>query len=234
MLRRYRWFTPDTGANPTAGATQADANASTSAPGGQTTTSEPQAGDEQISLEEAKKLRSEANATRKREKDALAQLKVYQDKEQQAKDAQLPEMERLQKQLTDTQAQLGEKERANQERVIRYEVQLQAAALGVDPLYLDKIARLIDRNEIKTDDEGMPTNVKELLDKLVKEMPALVLQQQATRPSTAGGATNPARSSSSGQGALSWEAITKMKPDEYAARRGEIQAFIAKNPPPRR
>src|SRR5260221_3828641 len=146
MFRRYRWFTPDTGANPTAGATQTDANASASAPGGQTATSDPLAGDEQIPLEEAKKLRSEANATRKREKDALAQLKVYQDKEQQAKDAQLPEMERLQKQLTDTQAQLGEKERANQERVIRYEVQLQAAALGVDPLYLDKIARLIDRD----------------------------------------------------------------------------------------
>src|SRR5258708_3265774 len=218
---------------PTSGATQADASGSTSAPGGQTTTSEPLAGDEPISLEEAKKLRSEANATRKREKDALAQLKVYQDKEQQAKDAQLPEMERLQKQLTDTQAQLGEKERANQERVIRYEVQLQAAALGVDPLYLDKIARLIDRKEIKTDDEGMPTNVKELLDKLVKEMPALVPQQQATRPSTAGGATNPSRSSSS-TSTLSWEVITKMKPDEYAARRGEIQAFIAKNPPPRR
>jgi len=219
---------------PTGGEPQAgDPAARTSAPGGQTTTSEPQAGDEQISLEEAKKLRSEANATRKREKDALAQLKVYQDKEQQAKDAQLPEMERLQKQLTDTQAQLGEKERANQERVIRYEVQLQAAALGVDPLYLDKIARLIDRNEIKTDDEGMPTNVKELLDKLIKEMPALVLQQQNRHPSTAGGATNPARSSSS-TSALSWEVITKMKPDEYAARRGEIQAFIAKNPPPRR
>src|SRR5258708_8809295 len=217
---------------PTAGATPADANASTSAPGGQTTTSEPLAGDEQISLEEAKKLRSEANATRKREKDALAQLKVYQDKEQQAKDAQLPEMERLQKQLTDTQAQLGEKERANQERVIRYEVQLQAAALGVDPLYLDKIARLIDRKEIKTDDEGMPTNVKELLDKLVKEMPALVPQQQGRHPSTAGGATNPSRSSSSTSG-LSCAHITKMPRHKYNAREQQIMRRIKKNPPQR-
>jgi len=169
-------------------------------------------------------------------KENAAARKLKADIEQQQKEAELAklgETEKLQKQLTDTQAQLSEKERANQERVIRYEVQLQAAALGVDPLYLDKIARLIDRNEIKTDDEGMPTNVKELLDKLIKEMPALVLQQQNRHPSTAGGATNPARSSSS-TSALSWEVITKMKPDEYAARRGEIQAFIAKNPPPRR
>src|SRR5260221_12799581 len=232
MLRRYRGFAPDTGTNPTSGATPADASGSTSAPGGQTTTSEPQAGDEQISLEEAKKLRSEANATRKREKDALAQLKVYQDKEQQAKDAQLPEMERLQKQLTDAQAQLSEKERANQERVIRYEVQLQAAALGVDPLYLDKIARLIDRNEINTDGQGMPTNVKELLDKLVKEMPALVLQQQATRPSTAGGATNPGRTTASTTG-LSWEVITKITREQYNAREQEIMQWMKKNPPKR-
>ncbi len=233
MLRRYRLLAPDTGSNPTGGEPQVgDPAVSTSAPGGQTTTSEPLAGDEQISLEEAKKLRSEANATRKREKDALAQLKVYQDKEQQAKDAQLPEMERLQKQLTDTQAQLGEKERANQERVIRYEVQLQAAALGVDPLYLDKIARLIDRNEIKTDDEGMPTNVKELLDKLVKEMPALVLQQQKPATSTAGGATNPSRTTASTTG-LSWEVITKMTGEQYDARRQEIMQWMQKNPPKR-
>jgi len=168
-------------------------------------------------------------------KENAAARKLKADIEQQQKEAELAklgETEKLQKQLTDTQAQLGEKERANQERVIRYEVQLQAAALGVDPLYLDKIARLIDRNEIKTDDEGMPTNVKELLDKLVKEMPALVLQQQATRPSTAGGATNPGRTTASTTG-LSWEVITKMTREQYNAREQEIMQWMKKNPPKR-
>src|SRR5229473_7318923 len=98
MFRRYRWFAPDTGANPTAGATQADASGSTSAPGGQTTTSEPLAGDDQqISLEEAKKLRSEAASLRKR-------MKAFEDEKAAAEAAKLTEQEKLQKQLTDTQA----------------------------------------------------------------------------------------------------------------------------------
>ncbi len=225
MFRRYRWLAPDTGANPTAGATPADANASTSAPGGQTTTSEPLAGDEQISLEEAKKLRSEAASLRKR-------MKAFEDEKAAAEAAKLTEQEKLQKALSDTQAQLSEKERVIQERVIRYEVQLQAAAMGVDPLYLDKIPRLINPSELKFDDDGAPTNVKELLDKLVKEMPALVLQQQATRPSTAGGATNPGRTAANTTG-LSWEVITKMTGEQYDARRQEIMQWMQKNPPKR-
>ncbi len=78
----------------------------------------------------------------------------------------------------------------------------------------------------------MPTNVKELLDKLVKEMPALVLQQQATRPSTAGGATNPGRTTASTTG-LSWEVITKMTREQYNAREQEIMQWMKKNPPKR-
>src|SRR5258707_13017818 len=71
---------------------------------GTTPQTEPQAGDdnnEPISQEAARKLRSEANALRKSEKEALAQLKVYQDKEQQAQEAEKPEIERLKKQGSD-------------------------------------------------------------------------------------------------------------------------------------
>src|SRR5260221_9284906 len=96
---------------------------------GTTPQTEPQAGDdntEPISQEAAKKLRSEANALRKREKDALAQLKAYQDKEQQAQDAQLPELERLKKQVADAESV----HEGLVERMIDYEVRLQAAEMG--------------------------------------------------------------------------------------------------------
>ncbi len=213
---------PDT---QTPGATQADTSGDTSAPGGQTTTSEPQAGDEQqISLEEAKKLRSEAASLRKR-------MKAFEDAQAAAEAAKLTEQERLQKQLADTQAQLSEKELAIQDRVIRYEVQLQAAELGANPRHLDKIARLIDRSDLEFDDDGMPKNVKVLLEKLFKEMPELLLSQDKRTP-TSGGATNPGRGAASNTG-LSWDVISKMTSEQYNARRAEIVDWMQKNPPKR-
>lgn len=193
---------------------------------GDTTTPEPQAGDEQepISQEAAKKLRSEANALRKREKDALAQLKTYQDKEQQAQDAQLPEIERLKKQVADAESVHD----GLVERMIDYEVRLQAAEMGIAPAYLKRVTQMLDVDEMEFDEaSGMPTNVEKLLKELLKDMPFLAGKAQAA---SAGGTTNPARSSTSNAGALSWEVITAMTPAQYEARRTEIQSWMMHNP----
>src|SRR5260221_202619 len=193
---------------------------------GTTPQTEPKAGDdnnEPISQEAAKKLRSEANALRKREKEALAQLKVYQDKEQQAQDAEKPEIERLKKQVSDA-ASVHD---GLIEQLVDREVRLQAAELGVKPENLKYVAKLI-WDDLEFDQEsGMPTNVEPLLKDLLKE-----LDLTGKRTASAGGATNPGRGSAN-TAQLSWEIITHMKQAEYEARRGEIQAFIAKNPPPR-
>ena len=93
---------------PTSGATQADASVTTPAQAATITSPDAQAADgnnEPISLDEAKKLRQEAASLRKREKDVLAQLKAYQDKEQATKDAELSEVERVNKQYADLQEQ---------------------------------------------------------------------------------------------------------------------------------
>src|SRR5947209_5684008 len=71
---------------------------------GNTTPTEPQAGEshntaEQISLDEARKLRSEANNLRKR-------LKAFEDAEQAARDAQLSEVERVKKLHADAEAKI--------------------------------------------------------------------------------------------------------------------------------
>ncbi len=210
MLRRYRLLAPDTGSNPTAGATQADANASTSAPGGQTTTSEPLAGDEQISLEEAKKLRSEAASLRKR-------MKAFEDAETKAKDAQLTEQEKAQKQLADYQAQHSETLRQLQEERNSNALERAGRTLGIaDPIALaDAVNIALATALLEHDDAG----------------PWLTVQQ-ATRPSTAGGATNPGRTAANTTG-LSWEVITKMTGEQYDARRQEIMQWMQKNPPKR-
>lgn len=142
------------------------------------TTPEPQAGDgETISLEAAKKLRSEAAALR-------ARLKKFEDEEKARADAQLSEQERLKKQLAETQSQHDTMQRQYQERIVRYEVQSVAASLGI--IDVDAAAKLIDWSELEYDDDGNPKNAKAVLEKLLKDKPYLAgkapTQQQQGNP----------------------------------------------------
>ncbi len=214
---------PTTPATPQAGGT-----GDTSAQAATQTTPEPQAGDgqEPISLDEAKKLRSEANNLRKR-------LKAFEDAQAQAEAAKLTEQERLQKHATDLQAKYDADTNALTERIVRYEVERQASKLGiVDP---DAAAKLIDWQSLEYDEDGTPTNAETLLKDLLKARPWLATTQQSGRSAaTSGGATNPSRSTaSSNANALSWDAISQMTSEQYNARRTEIQAWMAKNPPKR-
>lgn len=187
MLRHTRLLAPDTGGNPSGGAPPAGGTSETPPPqAGDTTPSTPPAGDDTttISLDEARKLRSEAANLRKR-------LKAFEDAESQRQQSQLSEQEKLQKQLADLQAQ----READVERLLIADIRLQAAELGVQPQYLKRLAGMLDWDDLQTDEQGNPTNLKELIGVVLKEMPFLTgrggmppQQQQAS------GATNPARS----------------------------------------
>lgn len=141
--------------------------------------------------------------------------------------SKLSETERLQKQLAELQSQHEEYTQAQTERAIKHEVALEAAKLGVDPNILGRVAQFLDWEEIEVDDSGNPTNIRALVEQLVKDIPGL--RSQNARVSS-GGATNPPRSQSTAPQPLSWDVIGQMKPDEYAARRVEIQKWIAENP----
>ena len=141
-------------------------------------------GQETITQEDARKLRSEANALRKREKEALAKLQAYEQEKQAAQDAQLPEIDRLKKQVADSESV----HTALVERIVQYEVERAATKLGViDP---DAAARLLDWDALEFDENGMPTNADGLLKDLLKAKPYLAGRTQAA----SGGATNPSRS----------------------------------------
>ncbi len=142
-----------------------------------TKTAETQAVDaqESISLEEARKLRSEANNLRKR-------MKAYEEAEQQARDAQLSEAERAKKQAADLQSKHEAYVKQTQDRLIRYEIERQASALGIiDP---DAAARLLDRADLEYDDDGNPTNAEKLLHKLLKHKPWLAPKPADPAPET--------------------------------------------------
>ena len=117
-------------------------------------------------------------------------LSTYEKAEQEAKDAQLSEIERIKKQHTELQAQHETYTRQMQERVVRYEVERQAARLGIiDP---DAAVRLLDWSELEMNDDGTPTNAEKLLEKLLKNKPYLAPTQSQQPATPARGNSAPA------------------------------------------
>jgi|GEM_PF-814003 len=193
---------------------------------GTNTTPEPQAGEgETISLEEAKKLRSESANLRKRLKELDAahnELKTFKERTETEKlsDAEKREAasRKLEQQLAEHQSQNSALLRELQEARINNEVFKQASKLNI--IDVDAASKLIDGSRIEYDDAGNPTNIDALLKDLVKQRSWLVGKPQVQ---TSGGATNPSRSQTSGP-----QQITK----EYVAQimKGGPQAWAALSP----
>ena len=176
----------------TSGATQADASVTTPAQAATTTSPDAQAADgntESITREEARKLRSEAKALRER-------LKAFEDADAAAKAAQMSELEKAQKQAADLQEQ--------QELLAAelFEARVfQDVARYADKFNFNVSADTLSRMLLLDDDaiefeNGRPTNVEKLLEKLAKAEPGLVkpVQQQQQMGTPATPAMNPGRS----------------------------------------
>src|SRR6266568_2712798 len=137
---------------------------STSTPGGSTTTPpEPQAGDgqEPISLDAAKKLRSEAKALRER-------LKAYEDADAAAQAAKLTETERQAKELADSKQRNEDLAAELMEAHMHQDIARLASKFNFI-VSADLIAKLIDMADVEwNEDTGRPTNIEKLLEKLAK------------------------------------------------------------------
>lgn len=125
----------------------------------------PAGGEETISLDEARKLRREAQGLRKR----LAELETADNKRKQA---ELSELELAQARLKELETQISTAAKAHQDQVLRYEVMLKASAMNVvDP---EAVVRLLDVSSLEFDDDGRPTNVEKALKDLLKAKSYLV------------------------------------------------------------
>ncbi len=175
---------PQTPATPQAGGT-GDTSAQAATP----TSSDALAADEPISLEDARKLRSEAINLRKREKEALALLKGYQDKEEAAKLAAMGDLEKAQKINADAQKQI----QTYKDQLVLEKVVNAAHKAGIiDP----ELAALAVKGQLEFDDNGMPTNLDKALEDLVKNKPYLKAPEPGSphaRVAPATGANNPGR-----------------------------------------
>jgi len=146
------------------------------------------------------------NASLKRANAEAKENRLAKEELDKLKATQMTEQERKDKAYTDLQAQHDEHVRTTLERTIKYEIKLQAAELGINPKRLDYVARMLEWEEIETNDQGEPTNIKDLLDTLVKDMPELLGKPAKAAP-TAGGPTAPERSQSSGNGEITAEYV---------------------------
>jgi hypothetical protein len=184
---------------PTPAAIPAVAPGSTSVPGGPPITPELLAGDgqESLSLEEAKKLRKEAQALRTR-------LSGYESAEKLAQEAALSDLDKANKLRVDAETKVA----LYRKQVVTAKVQMAAQAKGIiDP----ELAAMAIEGKLEDGDDGMPTNIDKLLDELIKNKPYLLANPGTTTPATpaqtnnhtpALPAMNPGRSSIQQPGSL--------------------------------
>lgn len=155
---------PETGVTPTPGPATGP-TASTGA-----TPEKPTATSEETLARIAELERALKNATEERDRHRK-KLSGYEDAERKAQEAQLSEIERVNKQYSELQAQHTAYAQSMQERVVRYEIERQAAKLGIiDP---DAAAKLLDRSALEYDEDGTPHNAAKLLKKLIEDKPYL-------------------------------------------------------------
>lgn len=127
-----------------------------------------QAQPETISLDEAKKLRSEANSLRRR-------LKDFEDQEKARKDAELSETERLAKRVQELEAA----ESAAKTQLVRERTVTAAARLGFsDPEDAIAIISRTDPAVLEPDDDGTLKSVDKALADLAKSKPYLLAATQ--------------------------------------------------------
>jgi len=199
---------------------------------------DPQAGDgeETISIEEAKKLRSEAKNLRSRLKELdtshneLKAFKAQIDAEKlSTEEKQQLAQKQLEQQIADLQKEREIATRQTQELRVTNEVFKHGQRLNI--VDLDAAVKLLDSSQIDYDDSGLPTNIDALLKTLVKERSWLVDRQRQT----SGGATNPSREQISNSGEITPEYAKRVleNPKEFRAlsleRQQQISRWIADN-----
>ena len=191
--------------------TQPQAGDPTSLADGGSGEQQPAAG-EPFSLEEAKKLRAEANSLRKR-------LATLEEAAKTAEEAKLSETERLTRRASDLERQLAERDEALRERTVLASAVDAASRLGFANPRL--AYRLLDHAAIEFEADGTPSNVEALLKDLLRAEPYLTSAHARPTGSIDGGSRNGNRST------LSREVIAAMGPAEMEARSDEINDWLA-------
>lgn len=207
---------------------------------GTTTPGEPQAGDPQSQQPKPAKSAGDyermINELRKENAGHRTRLKTFEDEEKKRQEAQLSEQQKLEKRFADLQKSHEDYRTSVQDRIVTTELRAQAADLGFADL--SDAVRLLDRSELEFDDDGIPTNAHQLLEKLAKAKPYLLKSQAgASRPAnTSGGATNPSRSTTAQPTEITQDYVNRVMANKAEwdglsqDQRTNVLNWLAKNP----
>lgn len=147
-----------------------------------------------VALKELERVKADLKRVHAESASHRQKLKAFEDAEQAAKDAQLSEVERLNKQYADLQASNEDLAAALMEMNVNSEIARYANKLNFIIDSPELLAQMLPWKEIEWDEEsGRPTNIEKLLEQLAKTEKRLVQQQQSGVPSVP--AMNPGRSS---------------------------------------
>lgn len=154
--------------------------------------------------------------------DSADSLKALLKAEQDRKDAELSEAEKLQKQLQSLESE-RDKATARAETIARNtEAKLLAAELGVNPTRINHFLKLADLNDVKVYKDGTvdTDTIKERLGGLLKELPEFKGTPAAPQGGgDFGGSNNP-------KPALTKEQIKTMSTEEIAANIEEVRKVM--------
>lgn len=201
-----------------------------SAPPTQPTAGEAQSGDDAEEIKDPGALLRSYRALQAAEKTQRNRLAQLEAAAKRAEDAKLSDQERLQKRVAELEGQSQAAAKAAQDKILRYEVQLQAARLNiVDP---DAAAKLLDMSQVSYDADGQPQGVEAALAALIDAKPYLVSAtgagshgaRGATPATPAGGSnpTNPATRSSTATATRRYSQAELTDRDFYLANRDDI------------
>lgn len=175
----------------------------------------PDDGDDDLAaeLEKARADLKRANresADRRKENRALQErLDAIEAAEKEAADAQLPELDKLRKQMARRDEELAESNSDREvladaySRLQREFAVYRASAGKVNPLRLDAVARLLDHDLIDEDEEtGELRGVDKAIDRLLQDYPEFAANpaKGTPVPSRNGGGTPPRRGMNGGNG----------------------------------
>lgn len=171
-----------------------------------------------LAREEAARYRTQLRGVQSTLETTQTELKKLQD-------AQLSEQERVQRELEELRTVKPTLEKSVQEAELKYRVAVAAPKLGiVDP---EAAVLLMDRSQLVVEN-GVPTNVDDVLKALVDARPYLKGAASAPAPPAASapqaGATSPARPT--GGTPLTREQVEKMSPEEVQRRWSEIEPLL--------
>lgn len=166
---------------------------------------------ESISLDDARKLRSEARQLRERNR-------ALEDEKRARDEAALSETEKSARRIAQLEQALAERDARTRDKTLAAATVDAAARLGFANPRL--ALRMIEAADVEYDGDGEPTNVENLLKSLLKAEPYLAASHARPTGSIDGGTR--------GAPGLTLEEINRMGPEEYEKRRPEVMSFLGR------